>query len=154
MDTSQHLTTSILLRDECNISGIINWRYIATEPYQIIQFRPPAQQSFIVCLTIPTATNTIRNSFTIHQLRGHSRKLIHSMTAGNTIEYHRPICIQSECNHVSLLLQHNTAVTTLPSDYNTNNIDNNITRINYQFALNQSRLFFVIVLILILLIYK
>ena len=137
-NNSQHLTTSILLREECNISGAIQWRHSDQDTRQIVQFRRAKHQSFIICLILPA---TAQNSFTVHQLRGVSKKLIYSSSAEGLVRTGSPLCVQSQCSHVSLMLQQDKLITT-------NHHERDVT-IKYQFALDQSMLLLLLLLLLL-----
>lgn len=157
------LTTKILLREECNTTGKIEWlpQDTATDDAghqhhaadssadqyspapHIVQFRKAGQQSFTICLTFPDDDDD-NQPFSVHQLRGKSRKHIRSssaaapdtITAGlSTIVSGagNPVCIESQCSHVSLALQYQPHMTTTTTSVSPHGIG-----INYQFALDQS----------------
>lgn len=121
----------------------------------IVQFRKAGQQSFTICLTFPDSSS-VNRPFTVHQLRGKSRKHIRSSASVSSnsggelsaiSDGNSPVCIESQCSHVSLVLQYQPMIIT--SDGDQPSIDNTnrqllpvtpAVEINYQFALDQSEL--------------
>lgn len=128
----------ILLRDECSIDGgTVHWHFTPEQPsQQILQFRKAGDQSFTVCFTFPEPSSS--TSISVHQLRGVSRKMIHSTIEegpNDTVA----VCVESQCSHVTLLLQSYEKEDEVADTSNGLSVTTkDVLSITYQFAVDRS----------------
>ncbi len=145
--TSMPITT-VTLTEQCMDAGLVQWRHPATAAdhtegsRHIVQFRSTSRQSFTVCLSFP---NGGHQSFSVHRLRGPSKKLIRSAAGGDTAGSPL-VCLESQCSHLSVLLQSGSSTSADTSPLHADTISSDSVErsavatatIKYQFAADES----------------